>query len=387
MKRSKLVPIGVCLVVFCLIIGIVILPEFMIDKVKFPASIVHWSGFQKVRKLVPQPDPNQFLLVEHHLTDSAYHEVKPLDESQIKKMVNQLIPEDLASKNDQGKVILSSPNKKVMKDFQEHLNKELSKGWTISRSTSNIDAMVTGDLFTLTIPRNTDKDWNGGVLPLDQLLEESKDQNDLTEARGVGSKSKQNNEKPRSIKRVTKIYGVWESKQNNEKPRRALFLYWVVETNRSAKEVLSATTNYGNSQITAATKDLTKNLIAKNLIKIEKHLKVAVINTSGNLPASDLVTASILEKMVNEKTGVTFLHKTDTSEHDTELKKALKSDNNQKVSREYLAKKFSKSTGASAALIISQPSRGHFYLELIELPSLNLLAIGRSEDQQGEQLQ
>lgn len=366
MKWSKLGPIGFCLVVFCLIIGIVISPEFMIDKVKFPTSIVYWSGFQKVRKLIPQPDPNQFLLVEHHLTDSAYHEVKPLDESQIKKMVNQLIPEDLASKNEQRKVILSSPNKKIMKDFQEHLNRALPKGWTISRSTSDIDAIVTGDLFTLTIPRNADKDWNGGVLPLDELLEKFEDQNDLTEDRGV-VKSK--------------------SKQNNEKPRRALFLYWIVETNRSAKEVLSATTNYGNSPIIAAAKDLTKNLIAKNLIEAKKQLKIAVINTSGDLPDADLVTASILEKMVNEKTDVTFLHKAATSKHDTELKTALKSDNNQKVSKEYLAKKFSKSTGASAALIISQPSRGHFYLELIELPSLNLLAIGRSEDQQGEQLQ
>lgn len=50
------------------------------------------------------------------------------------------------------------------------------------------------------------------------------------------------------------------------------------------------------------------------------------------------------------------------------------------------------STGANAALIISQTSgtyisqtlEGHFYLELIELPSLNILAIGRSENQPKE---
>ena len=330
MKWIKLVPIGLVLLFSVSTIGIVILPEFMIDKVKFPASIAYWSGFQKVRKLVPQQDPDQFLLVEHKLTDSAYHEVKPLDESQIKKMVNQLIPEDLASKNEHGKVILSSPNKKVMKDFQEHLKKELPEGWKISRSTSNPDAFVTGDLFT--------------------LLKVT----------------------PRLIEDESGDY-VFE---DHEQQRPVLFLFWIMETDLKVKEILSATANYKNPNITAVIED-----IAKDLSKVKGTWKIALINTSSGSAESMLVTAAILKEMVNAKTGMTFLNKSDTGKHDTDLKRALGSDEKTKVPRHRLAQKFSESTGATAALIIEKRLGGHFYLELMELPNLNILAIGRSENQ------
>ena len=385
MKWKKWVPIGLCLVIFCLIIGIVILPEFMIDKVRFPASIVYWPGFQEVRKLVPQPDPSQFLIVEHELTDSAYHEVKPLDESQIKKMVNQLIPKDLASKSEQGKVILSSPNKKVMKDFQEYLQKELPEGWVISRSTSDVDVIVTGNLFQLTPPEKILNIPSGGeaitISPTSKehwLNSAKKDGNELLPVPTRDFEENRNELSP------TNQNGNEKSINQDEEPRRALFLYWITETNPNPKIVFGATANYKNPNISAASKDIVNNLTDKNLIDTEKSLKIAVINIS-EIP--HLVTASILEEMVNAKTDLTFLDIRYAAKHETELKQILQSPNNQKVSLEDAAEKFSNSTGASAVLIISQPSEGHFYLELMDLPSLDILAIGRSDNRSEEQLQ
>ena len=146
-------------------------------------------------------------------------------------------------------------------------------------------------------------------------------------------------------------------------------------TNLKTRKVLGATTNYENLNITAASKKL-----ANDLSKDEKDLKVALINTDPDSSASSLVTASILEEMVNAETDLTFLDQRDTGKHDTELKKALRSDENQKVPLDLTAKAFSESTGASAVLIIYQSLEGHFDLELMELPSLDTLAIGQSDD-------
>ena len=343
MKWSKLVSIRFVLLFFVFISiigGIVIWPEFMIDKVKFPASIVYWSGFEKVRKLFPQPDLDEFSLEEHSLTDSVHYEIQPLDESQIKKMVNQLIPKSLASRNKKGQVIFSSPNKEIIQDFQEHLLKKLPEGWKTSWSISDADAIVTGNLFHL-----EKEAWSGGALPIEEIIGE-------------------------------------EIEEEDKEHRKVLFLFWIMENHSKRKEVLSATSNYRNPKITAATEEL-----AKNLSEINKDLKVALINKGSDSPASMLATASILEEMVNAKIGLTFLNKSDTGKHDTELKQALGRDGKTKVPRHRLAQKFSESTGASAALIIEKRSGGHFYLQLMELSSLNILAIGRSNNRSEEQLQ
>lgn len=244
-----------------------------------------------------------------------------------------------------------------MKDFQEHLNRELPRDWIISRSTSNIDAIITGSLFKLIPPKDPGAEHKFPPLPIEGITEFEEGNKPLS------TSSPKNNGKPI---------------EDKKKQRLVLFLYFIVETDPNTKKVLSATGNYNNINITIASEGLTKNLITKDSIYAEKDLKVAVINSKKD--ASNLVTASILEKMVNAKTGLTFLDNSDTGKHDTELKKALQSNYNQKVSRDLLAKRFSKSTGANAVLIINQTAGGHFYLELIELPSLDILAIGRSGD-------
>ena len=88
-----------------------------------------------------------YKISEYDFPNSEHHEVEPLDKRQIEKMAKQLIPRDVASQGGDGRVILASKDKKIMKDFQEHLNKELPKGWNISWSTSGADAVVTGVLF------------------------------------------------------------------------------------------------------------------------------------------------------------------------------------------------------------------------------------------------
>ncbi len=333
-----------------LIIGGPVLGLFILGKFIFPEFTA--NSFYTVKGLL-KPGQTSYTISEStisesSLPDSEEYKIIPLDKSQIQKMVKELIPTDTGSEEKKRKIVLSSPNEKIMKDFKVYLNSELPKGWVISRSTSDVDAIVTGNLFNLIPPKD----------PLGQeqtyeIFIEDEDGN------------------PRQI---VPVESTVESKKE---PRHVLFLYWITET----KEVLGATVNYENPNITAASENLAKNLTAKNLIEAEKSFKVALINMNNDSPMSSLITASILEKMVNAKTGLTFLDKSYIGKYDSELKKVLLSDNNQKVSHDYLAKKFSESTGANAALIISQPSQKHFYLELMELPSLDTLVIGRSENQ------
>ena len=169
-----------------------------------------------------------------------------------------------------------------------------------------------------------------------------------------------------------------------------------------------------NPKIAVASEALARDLTTKIPTDAEAALKVAIINTSEGpsvshrgttdtaeefaahteeLAKSSLVTASILEKMVNVQTendtklNLVFLNKNDTSRYDTELKQALRGNNDQEVSLKNLAEKFRRSTRATAALIISQSSAGHFYLELLELSSLDILAICRADDQSAKHLQ
>ena len=361
MKRIKWPLIILGIIIFSLtIFGSVFFPELTVGKIGILEPLAYSSFAHKIRKRFQQDQNGSFIMSKFSLSDSEEHEVKPLDKQQIQKMAEQLIPSDLRPEGKKGKIALSSPNEKIMKDFQEHLNRELPKNWIISRSTSNIDAVITGSLFNLKPPPKAPSAENKfPPLPIEGITD--------FEDRNVPLPA-ENKEQPI---------------EDNKKPRRALFLYLIMETHANAKKVLSATGNYNNINITVACEGLTRNLIAKNLIDAEKPLKVAVINSN----TSNLVTASILEKMVNAKTGLTFLDKSATGLYDAELKKALQSNYNQKVSRDHLAKRFSKSTGANAALIINQTTGGHFYLELMELPSLDVLVIGRSEDRSEEQLQ
>ena len=307
----------------------------------------------------------KFSFSEYSLIDSNEYEVKPLDKSQIQKMVTRLIPSNLGAGDETRKIVLSSPNKKIMKDFQEYLQKELPEGWILSRSTSHADALITYRLFNLVTPPPEKHGLNG-----------------------LNIKGRRGKPIPPPIENIS-----------DEEPRLALFLYWTMETNPDTKigfgtttpkpkVILGATANYKNPNVSAASKDIINNLIKKNLIDTEKSLKIAVINIIYSEETRIyLVTASILEEMVNAKTDLTFLDIRYTSEHETQLKQVLQSNSNQKVSLEGAAEKFSNSTGANAVLIISQPSEGHFYLELMELPELNILAIGRSDNHSEKQLQ
>ena len=265
--------------------------------------------------------------------DSEHHVVKPLDKQQIEKMAKQLIPQVVHPKA--GKVILASKDEKIMKDFQEHLNKELPEGWYISWKVSDVDVIVTCDLF-------------GEV---------------STEVEGVRFKIRDTPPTPaRSV-------------------NPALFLFWTVETDLKVKKVLSATDNYENPKITAAIADLAKNLKKEP----EKDWKIALINKAEDSEDSKLVTAAVLSEcvttpvlreIVNAKTSLIFLNKDDTSKHNTELRQGLWPDKDQQTD---FAENFSKSTGANVVLIIEQLSEGHFDLKLIAVPSLDLLSIGKSE--------
>ncbi len=349
--------------VLCLIVaGRFVFPEFTAD------------SLNKIKKHF-KPDQTSYSISESNLPDSKEYKVKPLDKPQIQKMVKQLIPAALGSEGKKEKVVISSANKEIMKDIQEFLHDELPKGWTISRSTSEVDAVVTGNLFTLTPEKPTPTPIED-ELPIEEVIE---DELPIEEVNGnlppgrpklYSPKIFLNGDENRNFPPEPQI----ESKQ---KQRLVLFLYWITET----KEILSATANFENPNITAASEDFTKNLTVKNLSESVKSLKVALINTKTDSATSRLVTASVLEEMVNAETGMTFLDKSNIGKHNTELKQALRSDDRHKVSLEHLAKKFSKSTEASAALVIYQPSQKHFDLELLELPSLNILAIGRSENQ------
>lgn len=163
-----------------------------------------------------------------------------------------------------------------------------------------------------------------------------------------------------------------------------------METDLKIKKVLSATDNYENLKITAAIADLAKNLKRKP----EKDWKIALINKSEDSEDSKLVTAAVLsecvttpalKEIVNLKTSLIFLDKNDTSKHNTKLRQALWPDEDQNAFQQTnLTKIFSKSTGANVVLIIEQPSEGHFDLKLIEIPSLDLLAIGKSDNKPKE---
>ena len=153
MKWIKWLLIGLCLI---LVIGVIFFPQFIVDKVKFPESIVYSSFFHQLREHI-RPNGNEFRISEYNLPDSEHHEVKPLDKSQIEQMAKQLIPGNLESEAEKGKVILSSAHKKIMRDFRKPLIKELKElkeGWRLSRSTSNPNAVVTGDLFNLKPPKS-----------------------------------------------------------------------------------------------------------------------------------------------------------------------------------------------------------------------------------------
>ena len=281
-----------------------------------------------------------YKISEYDFPNSEYHEVEPLDKRQIERMAKQLIPQIVSSQDGRGRVILASKDKKIMKDFQEHLNKKLPKDWNITWSTSDADAIVTGNLFGEV---STEKEGEIKIVILSDQNPPSKSVNP------------------------------------------ALFLFWTVETDLKVKKVLSATDNYENPKITAAIADLAKNL--KNTP--EKGWKIALINKSEDSEGSKLVTAAVLselvtttvfEEMINTEASLIFLYKDDTSNHNTKLRQALWPDKDQNAFQQTdFAKTFSKFTGANVVLIIEQLSEGHFDLKLIEVPSLDLLAIGKSE--------
>ncbi len=352
-----------------------------------------------------------FSFSEYSLIDSNEHEVKPLEKQQIQEMVKRLIPRNLESGNGRRKIALSSPNKKIMKDFQEYLQKELPEGWIVNRSTSHADALITYRLFKLRPPEkiqnttssDSSSGWAGVRVGGPRRGETTSPGTRKAELVGTEKGGNelfpiptQNFEENRSELLPINQNSNGKPINQDEASRRALFLYWIVETipdskigfgatTPDSKIVLGAAANYKNPNVSAASKDIVNNLIEKNLIDTEKSLKIAVINIIYSEETRIyLVTASILEEMVNAKTDLTFLDIRYTSKHATQLKQVLQSNNNQKVSLEDAAEKFSNSTGASAVLIISQPSEGHFYLELMELPELNILAIGRSDNHSEE---
>ena len=263
-----------------------------------------------------------------------YENVKPLD-GQFEAMAKQLIPKSLASKGKEGRVILSSREKKIIKDFQDYFYNELTEEWKITVSAANVDAIVTGVLFNI-------------KAPLDSIFPDT------------------------SVDRL------------------ALFLFWIVETDLKVKSVLSATDNYENSEITRAIEDLVKDLQDKGRLESKNDWKIALINKSVESEDVELVTAAVLsalvtttafEKIVNTETNLAFLYKDDTSKYNSKLQQALWPDKVQKTSEQTdLVKTFSKSTGANAVLIIEQFSTGHFDLKLIDLPSLDLLGIGQSDN-------
>ena len=282
-----------------------------------------------------------YKIFEYDFPNSEHHEIKPLDKHQIERMAKQLIPPTVISQEGNGRVILASKDKKIMKDFQEYLNKELPKGWNINWLTSDADAIVTGDLF-------------GGF----------------------------------SIKKESKIVFRVKQKPPPKSVNPALFLFWTVKTDLKIKKVLSATDNYENPKVTAAIEDLAKDLQRQD--KREEDWKIALINKFEDSEDSKLVTAAVLsefvtttvfQEVVNTQTSLIFLDKDDTSKHNTKLRQALWPDKDQNTFQQIdFAKTFSKSTGANVVLIIEQLSDGHFDLKLIEVPGFDLLAIGKSDN-------
>lgn len=307
MNWKILIPI----VVSILIIGItgifsIFAPEFMADRAEFLEPIVYSSFFNELRGSWGV-DQDESFIAEYQLTDLEDGEFRQLDTSQIEKMTEQLT-KSLLKEKEKRVALASAKNRDIMDLIRGQLKEKLPKGWRLTRSTSEIDAIVTGNLFV-----------------------------------------------------------------NQWKEPRALFLFFTNTVGRAKdvpREVLGATSNYEDPNITAASEAL-----AKNLSEDQKNLKVALINTGE----SRLVTTSILEEMVNATT-LTFLDKSDTDEYDTELRKALREDGDQRVPLDRLAENFKESTRANAVLIIKESSNEHFYLELVELPSLDILAIGRSAE-------
>ena len=319
MKWKQLLVIGIIVIIVIIVIGIVGIifsPELTVDKVGFLEPIVYLSFFNEVRDLCGL-DRNKFLIGEYKLHDSANEEFKQLDKSQIKRMAEQLT-ESLPKVEGKRVALAAAKDSDIMDSIRKPLNEELrlsAKGWRLTRSISKADAIVTGNLF-----------------------------------------------------------------YNQQEQPQALFLFFtekVGEAKEVPKEILCATSNYENLNITAASKDL-----AKNLSENQQTLKVALINTEDTsvikimIEKNILVTTSILEEMINTTT-LTFLDKSDTGKYDTELKKALRRDGDQ-TRLPFLAKNFKESTGAGAVLIIGERSGGHFNLELVELPSVDTLAIGES---------
>ena len=281
-----------------------------------------------------------YIISDHLLPVSEHHEIKPLDKQQIKKMANELIPPNANSQDREGEVLrvfLSSKDKKIMKDFQEYLNKALPKRWNISWSASNADAIITGALF--------------------------------------------------SHDDVSALF-------SHDDVTPALFLFWTVETDLKVKRVLSATDNYENPNIKAAISDLV--IQAKDRLKVEESWEIALINKSDDsnysrfndlsqiFDENELVTTAVLSELVTVQIGgeteLIFLDKNDTSEYDDTLRKALWPDIDQKNLPTKFAKEFHKSTGANAILIIELLPEGHFDLQLLRLPSLDLLGIGKSNN-------
>lgn len=309
-----------------------------------------------------------YKISEYDFPNSEYHEVEPLDKQQIEKMAKQLIPSDVASQGRKGRVILSSKDKKIIKDFQEHLNKELLKGWNISWSTSDADAIVTGILF------NEDQSSDARK---EAIKAEPSAKSRKVTFRIRQEPSSKSEDVPINIISIPKTHPV-------------LFLFWTVETDLKVKKVLSATDNYKNDKLSAAIADLAKNLQLKDQLETRKDWKIALINKSVDSKDAKLITAAVLsefvtttvfKEMVNTETSLIFLDKDDTSKHNTELQKALWPNENQKALQQTeLAKTFSKSTGANAVLIIEHLSEGHFDFKLMEVPSLELLAIGKSNN-------
>ena len=111
-----------------MIVGSVFFPKFTVDKIGFLEPIAYSSFLRRVREPF-QPDQNEFLISEAELADSEEQAVTPLDKQEIQRMVKQLIPSDLAAEGKSGKIVLSSANEDIMKDFQEHLHRELPEGW------------------------------------------------------------------------------------------------------------------------------------------------------------------------------------------------------------------------------------------------------------------
>lgn len=301
------------------------------------------------------------------LGDLEDHKIKPLNRQQIEKMADELIPETVKSQSEEGRVILSSKDEDIMKDFQEYLNEALPTGWNITWSASNADAIITGALFS-EISLKVEVEF------VERFNVRTEDTEDI------------------EIEPVPKRY----SREKNGKAgevNKALFLFWTVETDPKAKEVRSATDNYEDPNIKAAITDLANNLQEKERLKAKENLKIALINKDGGEKNDDetrLVTAAVLSELVtatiggeknDNETKLIFLYKNDTSKHETALRKAFGWVNRKATeTQKQLTIDFSDKTGANAVLIIEQLPEGHFDLQLLRLPSLDLLGIGKSNN-------